>query len=83
MLECSAPLQGIPADVECVLSPVALIRMMSAVRRLDKIWYLKHIDVFAGVGESEMQQIAERATMREFARGNVILHPDEPQEMST
>ena len=81
MLECSARLQVIPADVECVLYPVALIRMMSAVRRLDKIWYLKHIDVFAGVGESEMQQIAERSTMREFARGNVILHPDEPQEM--
>src|SRR5258708_34635237 len=54
---------------------------MSAVRRFDKVWYLQHIDAFAGVGESEMQQIARRSTMREFTRGRVILHPGETQEM--
>jgi len=54
---------------------------MTAVRRFDKVWYLQHIDAFAGVGESEMQQIARRSTMREFTRGRVILHPGDVQEM--
>jgi CRP-like cAMP-binding protein len=54
---------------------------MSLVRRLDKVWYLKHINAFAGVDESEMQQIARRSTMREFARGRVLLRPDQAQEM--
>jgi CRP/FNR family transcriptional regulator, cyclic AMP receptor protein len=54
---------------------------MSAVRKLDKVWYLQHIDAFAGVGESEMRQIARRSTMREFPRGRVILRPGEAQEM--
>jgi CRP/FNR family transcriptional regulator, cyclic AMP receptor protein len=64
-----------------VLPSGALVRKMSAVRKLDKIWYLQHIDTFAGVGESEMQQIARRSTMREFARGRVIMRPGEAREM--
>ncbi len=51
------------------------------MRRFDKVWYLQHIDAFAGVGETEMQQIAKRSTMREFTRGRVILHPGQIQEM--
>ncbi len=51
------------------------------MRRFDKVWYLQHIDAFAGVGETEMQQIAKRSTMREFTRGRVILHPGQVQEM--
>lgn len=62
-------------------SPAALSEAMSAVRRLDKIWYLRRSHLFAGIGEPEMQQLAERATMREFSRGKVILQPNEPQEM--
>lgn len=54
---------------------------MSTVHRFDKVWYLQHIDAFAGVGESEMQQIARRSTMRDFPRGKVILRPGEAQEM--
>lgn len=51
------------------------------VRRPDKVWYLRRIDLFAGIGEPEMQRLVERTTMREFSRGNIILHPNEPQEM--
>lgn len=54
---------------------------MRAVGRQDKIWYLQHIDPFAGVGEPERQRIAERSIMREFHRGAVIRHPNEPQNM--
>lgn len=61
--------------------PIPLTELMGAMRRLDKIWYLQHLDPFAGVGEPEMQRLAERTIMREFHRGNVILHPNEPQEM--
>ncbi len=68
-------------DSECALHPGALVHKMGTVRRFDKVWYLQHIDAFAGVGESEMQQIARRSTMREFTRGRVILHPGEVQEM--
>lgn len=54
---------------------------MNATRRMDKVWYLRRIDLFAGVDDAEMRRIAERATMREVSRGKVILHPNEPQEM--
>lgn len=54
---------------------------MNATRRKDKVWYLRRIDLFAGVDDAEMRRIAERATMREVSRGKVILHPNEPQEM--
>ncbi len=63
------------------VSPTTLTGLMGAGRRLDKVWYLTRINLFAGIGESEMQRIAERTTMREFSRGKVILQPDELQEM--
>ncbi len=69
------------AAVEWLLHPVALTRLMGTGHRLDKVWYLARINLFAGLGDSEMRQIAERAAMREFSRGKVILHPNEPQEM--
>src|SRR2546427_673280 len=40
-----------------------LTKLMGAERRLDKVWYLTRINLFAGIGESEMQRVAERATM--------------------
>ena len=49
-------------------------------RRPDKVWYLRQVDLFAGIDEGEMRRLVERATLREFGRGSVILHPDEPQE---
>ncbi|MDQ7819230.1 MAG: Crp/Fnr family transcriptional regulator [Armatimonadota bacterium] len=53
---------------------------VTASRRPDKIWYLRQVDLFAGVDEAELRRLGERATLREFGRGSVILHPDEPQE---
>jgi CRP/FNR family transcriptional regulator, cyclic AMP receptor protein len=64
-----------------VLPSGALVCKMNTDRKFDKVWYLQHIDAFAGVGESEMRQIARRSTMREFARGRVMLRPGEAQEM--
>lgn len=61
--------------------PTALTRLMDAGRRLDKVWYLTQIHLFAGLDDSEMRRLAERATMREFRRGKVILQPNELQEM--
>src|SRR5256886_10897416 len=58
-----------------------LTRLMGAERKLDKVWYLTRINLFAGIGESEMQRVAERATMQTFGRGRVILHPGERQEL--
>src|SRR2546428_5899200 len=55
--------------------------MMTSFRSLDKVWYLRQFNLFAGIGELEMQRLVERTTMREFSRGKVILHPNEPQEM--
>lgn len=69
------------AAVEWLLHPVALTKLMGAGRRLDKVWYLARINLFAGIGDSEMQRLAERTTMREFSRGKVILRSNEPQEM--
>lgn len=63
------------------LSPVALTHLMTVFGKPEKIWYLRHLDLFAGIGELEMQQLVARTTMREFSRGKVILHPNEPQEM--
>ena len=59
----------------------ALTHLMTVIGRPDKIWYLRQIDLFAGIGELEMQQLVKRTTMREFSRGKVILRPNEPQEM--
>lgn len=54
---------------------------MAAASRLDKVWYLKQINLFAGIDEREMHRLAECTTMREFSRGKVILHPEEQPEM--
>ncbi|TMI70740.1 MAG: Crp/Fnr family transcriptional regulator, partial [Bacillati bacterium ANGP1] len=60
---------------------LALGNMMTSFRSLDKVWYLRQFSLFAGIGELEMRRLVERTTMREFSRGKVILHPNEPQEM--
>lgn len=54
---------------------------MNQPARLDKFWYLRQADLFAGVDEPQMRAIADRSTMREVPRGRIILQPDEPPEM--
>jgi len=46
----------------------------------DKLWYLKHIKMFAGMSEAEMRRLAERTIMRSYARGGVIVRPDDPPD---
>jgi len=46
----------------------------------DKLWYLKHIDVFASMTDAELQQLAERTIMRSYARGKVIVRPEDPPD---
>ncbi|MGH2398647.1 MAG: Crp/Fnr family transcriptional regulator [bacterium] len=55
--------------------------MMASFEHLDKVWYLRRVNLFAKVDEHEMQALADRTTMREVHRGRVILQPDEPREI--
>jgi CRP-like cAMP-binding protein len=50
-------------------------------RKLDKVWYLKQINLFSHMDEREIQALAERTTMREVSKGKVILRPDEQPGM--
>ncbi len=54
---------------------------MATFAQSEKIWYLRRVDLFAGVSDREMQEIADRTTMRNVDRGHLIVHPDEPPEM--
>jgi CRP/FNR family cyclic AMP-dependent transcriptional regulator len=54
---------------------------MAAFAHVDKLWYLRRVDLFAGVSDREMQEIADRTTMRNIGRGRVLVRPDEPPEM--
>jgi CRP/FNR family transcriptional regulator len=46
----------------------------------DKLWYLKQIDVFASMTDAEMRRLAERTVMRSYARGNLIVRPEDPPD---
>jgi CRP-like cAMP-binding protein len=54
---------------------------MASFNHLDKVWYLRRVDLFAGMDDREMQSLVERTTMREVERGRVILRPDEQARM--
>lgn len=54
---------------------------MRQLARPDKVWYLRQVDLFAGVDEPQMRAIADRSTMREVPRGSVILQPDQQPEI--
>lgn len=54
---------------------------MATFARVDKLWYLRRVNLFAGVSDREMQEIAHGSTMRNVDRGRVLVHPDEPSEM--
>ncbi len=46
----------------------------------EKLWYLRHIDLFQDMTAQEMHRLAERTKMRRYERGRVIAHPDDPPE---
>jgi CRP-like cAMP-binding protein len=54
---------------------------MATFESLDKLWYLRRVDLFANVGEHEMRALADRTTMREVPRGRVILQPEDQPRM--
>lgn len=54
---------------------------MATFAQFDKFWYLRRVDLFAGIGDHEMEEIALRSTMRTVDRGHVIVRPDESPEI--
>jgi len=46
----------------------------------EKLWYLRHIDLFQDMTPQEMHRLATRTTMRRYERGKVIAHPDDPPD---
>lgn len=46
----------------------------------EKLWYLQHINIFADMTDVEMRRLAERTTMRTYARGRVISQPSDPPD---
>lgn len=46
----------------------------------EKLWYLQHINILADMTDAEMRRLAERTTMRTYARGKVIAKPDDPPD---
>lgn len=46
----------------------------------EKLWYLQHVNILADMTDAEMHRLAERTTMRTYARGKVIAKPDDPPD---
>ncbi len=47
---------------------------------MDKIWYLKRIDILSGLSEGELSYIDKNSIMKEYAEGQVIYSPDQIDE---
>lgn len=47
----------------------------------DKIGYLTEVDLFQGLPEEEVENIAHHTNMRQFKRGEIIYSPDDPGEV--
>ncbi len=47
----------------------------------DRLWYLRQVNLFADLDEQALHRLAERTTMREVRRGQVICHPGEQPEL--
>lgn len=46
-----------------------------------RFWYLRGVDVFRVLSEREVDRLAERALLRQYARGEVILRPGDPSDL--
>lgn len=46
----------------------------------EKLWYLQHINIFSDMTDEEMRRLAQRTTMRTYARGKVIAQPNDPPD---
>lgn len=46
----------------------------------EKLWYLQQVNLFADMSDAEMRRLAERTTMRRYARGGAIARPDDPPD---
>ena len=49
---------------------------MGTFAQFNKLWYLRRVDLFAGISDHEMRELAHRTTMRTVDRGHVIVRPD-------
>lgn len=47
----------------------------------DKVWYMRDADVFRDLSEGEVSRLADRALMREYGRGRIILQPGKPSDL--
>lgn len=47
---------------------------------MDKIWYLKRIDILSGLGEDELRHIEKNSIMKEYVEGQVIYSPNRLDE---
>jgi CRP-like cAMP-binding protein len=47
----------------------------------NKLWYLKETHIFGGLSDTEVARLAERALMRQFGRGRVMLDPEERSDL--
>jgi CRP/FNR family transcriptional regulator len=47
----------------------------------DKVWYMRDADVFRDLSEHEVSRLADKALMREYGRGGVILQPGKPSDL--
>lgn len=47
----------------------------------DKVWYMRDADIFRDLSEHEINRLADRALMREYGRGRVILQPGKPSDL--
>ncbi len=54
---------------------------MGTFTQFSKLWYLRRVDLFAGINDQEMQELVRRTTMRTVGRGHVVVHPDESPEI--
>lgn len=50
----------------------------AAASEAEKLWYLRHIDLFQDMTPQELHRLATRTTMRRYQRGKLIAHPDDP-----
>ena len=54
---------------------------MGTFAQFNKLWYLRRVNLFAGISDHEMRELAHRTTMRTVDRGHVIVRPDESPEI--
>lgn len=53
---------------------------LNGCKNVDKIWYLKRINIFLGLTESELREIDSLATMVRYKKRALIFFPGDPED---